>query len=140
MAQLLPDKLQLEIVTPTRQLFIGEVDEVTVPGLEGYLGILPGHAPLLSELKVGVVSFRVGSTKTKLFCGWGFVEVLPGQVSVLAESAEMPNEIDVDRAAEARLEAEALLRSKAPDTDYQQALDSWEAAIARLHAADVPVR
>ncbi len=140
MAETLPDKLQLELVTPTRQMFVGEVDEVTVPGLDGYLGILPGHAPLLSELKVGVLSFRIGSERTKLFCGWGFVEVLPGQVSVLAETAEMPNEIDIDQASHAKLEAEAQLRSKATDTDYQQVMDSWEAAIARLNAADVPVK
>ncbi len=140
MVEQLPGKLQLEIVTPTRQLFVGEVDEVTVPGLEGYLGILPGHAPLLSELKVGVLSFRVGSERTRLYCGWGFVEVLPGQVSVLAEHAEMPNEIDVTRAGEAKVEAEARLHSKAADTDYREAMNLWESAVARLEAAGLPTR
>ena len=140
MAENLPDKLRLEVVTPTRQLFMGEVDEVTVPGLEGYLGILPGHAPLLSELKVGVLSFRIGSERTKLFCGWGFVEVLPGQVSVLAQSAELPNEIDVSRAGQVRAEAEAMLHSKNAETDYQEVLQQWESAVARLEAAGLPFR
>ncbi|MFZ0426621.1 MAG: F0F1 ATP synthase subunit epsilon [Acidobacteriota bacterium] len=140
MAEKLPEKLKLEIVTPTRQLFEGEVDEVTVPGLEGYLGILPGHAPLLSELKVGVLSFRIGSDRKKLFCGWGFVEVLPDQVSVLAEAAELPEEIDVTRAGQEKLEAEARLRAKAADTDFPEAINRLEAAIARLEAAGLPSR
>ena len=74
MAEKLPEKLNLEIVTPARQIFQGEVDEVSIPGLNGYLGILPGHAALLTELKFGVISCRKGSEKSRFFCGWGFAE------------------------------------------------------------------
>lgn len=135
MAERLPEKLRLEIVTPHRQVFCGEVDEVSVPGVNGYMGILPGHAPLLSELRVGVISYRGGgSERRRLFCGWGFVEVLADQVSVLAEEAALPEEIDPERAAGDKLEAEALLRSRAADIDYGGALETWEAAVARLEA------
>lgn len=133
MAEKLPEKLRLEIVTPHRQVFCGDVDEVSVPGIDGYLGILPGHAPLLSELKVGVISYRTsGLGRARLFCGWGFVEVLSDQVSVLAEEAELPEEIDLDQASRAKLEAEAQLRSRAAGTDYGKALETWESAVARI--------
>ena len=88
------DRIQLEIVTPDQQFFSGEVEAVTVPGIDGYLGILPGHAALISELKPGVISYDSGGASQRLFCGAGFVEVLPGQVSVLAERALKPDEID----------------------------------------------
>jgi F-type H+-transporting ATPase subunit epsilon len=134
----LPNKIQLEIVTPDRLLFVGEVDAVTVPGAEGYLGILPGHAPLLSELRIGVISFRRGMRESRLFCGWGFVEVLSDQVSVLAESAQAPEDIDVDKARADKEEAERLLRSKSPDTDYAGAMTRLEAATTRLEVAGYP--
>lgn len=132
MAVRLPEKISLEIVTPSSQIFAGEVDSVTVPGAEGYLGILPGHAPLLSELKAGIISYSVEGTEHRLFCGWGFVEVLPGAVSILAEVAELPEEIDTEKAAREKNKAEALLHSKSPDTDFAGALERWEAAVARL--------
>jgi F-type H+-transporting ATPase subunit epsilon len=132
MAERLPDKIDLEIVTPERQLFCGEVDVVYIPGKEGYMGILPGHAPLLSELKLGVISYEVGGQKHRLFCGWGFAEVLSGQVSVLAEKAELPHEIDADQAREDKERAESLLHSKSAETDFQAALELWESAAARL--------
>ena len=140
MAEKIPERIQLEIVTPSRQIFCDDVEEVTVPGTEGYLGVLPGHAPLLSELKPGVVSFRVSGDERRLFCGWGFVEVLPDRVSVLAEEAELPDEIDVDQATEDRAEAVSLLRSRSMDTDFEKALEQWNEAVARLDAAGLSRR
>jgi F-type H+-transporting ATPase subunit epsilon len=131
----LPNKIYLEIVTPDRLLFSGEVDAVTVPGAEGYLGILPGHAPLLSELRLGVISFRRGLRESRFFCAWGFVEVLPDRVSVLAESALAPDDIDVPKARADKEEAERLIRSKSPDTDYPAALAMLEAATTQLEVA-----
>ncbi|MBI4455471.1 MAG: F0F1 ATP synthase subunit epsilon [Acidobacteria bacterium] len=131
----LPDQITLEIVTPERLLFSGAVDEVSVPGVEGYLGILPGHAPLLSELKIGEVMYRQEDTRTYLFCSWGFLEVLPDRVSVLAEIAERAEDIDVTRAQAARERAEKRLKSKDPETDFQRARTALERALARLQVA-----
>ena len=132
----LPDKIQLEIVTPERLFFSGEVDEVNVPGAEGYLGILPGHAPLLSELRIGVISYRQGAQESHLFCSWGFAEVLPDRVSVLAEVAESPDQIEVERAREQRDEAEQQQRSLDEDVDYGQAMDSLQQAEVQLELAE----
>ncbi len=129
------DKIHLEIVTPDQQLFRGEVDEVSIPGIRGELGILPGHAALLSELKVGVIRFRRGDQQTVLYCDWGFAEVLPNQVSVLAERAETPGEIDVPQAEKDRETALERLRSKDSSTDYHGALRLFEKATARLQVS-----
>ena len=131
----LPEKLKLEIVSPERLLYSDEVDEVTVPGVRGYLGILPGHAPLIAELKVGEISFRQGEKRGHLFCSWGFVEVLPDRVSVLAEVAERPEDIDVSRAQAARDRAEKRLRSKDPHVDFDRARIALERSVARLQVA-----
>jgi F-type H+-transporting ATPase subunit epsilon len=131
----LPDKIQLEIVTPEQIFFSGEVDEVNVPGAEGYLGILPGHAPLLSELRIGVISYRQGSQESHLFCSWGFAEVLPNRVSVLAEVAKSPDQIDVKQARAERDEAEKLLQSLDEDIDYAQAMDALQQAQVQLDLA-----
>ena len=132
MAEKLPDKINLEIVTPERQLFCGEVDIVYVPGKAGYMGILPGHAPLLSELKVGVLSYKAAEKEYRLFCGWGFAEVLSDRVSILAERAELPEEIDAEQAREDRERADGLLKSTSTSTDFKSALELWESAVARL--------
>lgn len=136
MAEQIPSKINLEIVTPDRLYFAGEVDEVSVPGIEGYMGILPGHAPLLSELKIGVITFREGSKTTRIVCNWGFVEVLTDRVSVLAETAQASEEVDVEQARNDRQSAEAVLRSKSADTDFEKALRDWERASAQLEAAE----
>ncbi|HXK58659.1 MAG TPA: F0F1 ATP synthase subunit epsilon [Acidobacteriota bacterium] len=135
----MPKSIHLEIVTPDRFLFRGEVQSVTVPAITGYLGILPGHAPLLSELRVGVITYRTALEEERLFCSWGFVEVLPDRVSVLAEIAERPNEIDVERARRKKEEAERLLRSKSPGVDYEQVMISLEKANTRLEVARASV-
>src|SRR5687767_13862314 len=85
--------IQLTIVTPERSLVSEQVDEIQIPGAEGYLGVLPGHAPLFTELKVGELSYRKGNNWTSLAVAWGFAEVLPDQVRVLAETAERAHEI-----------------------------------------------
>ncbi len=129
-------RIELEIVTPDQLFFSGEVDEVIVPGSEGYLGILAGHAPLLSELQTGILSYRQESQEFFLFCSWGFVEVLPDRVSVLAEVAESPDQIDVEQAKDQQRRAEHLLSSRDPDTDYAQATLDLRAAEVRLEVAE----
>jgi len=132
----LPEKIHLEIVTPERQLFSGDVNSVTVPATpKGYLGILPGHAPLLTDLGIGVISYRIGDKTEELFCCWGLVEVLPERVIVLTRTAERASEIDANRAEQARLRAQAHLSSKDPNTDYARAELALLRAISRLDAA-----
>lgn len=135
MPESIPQWIQLEIVTPDRVFFRGEVESVTVPAITGYLGILPGHAPLLAELRIGVIKYRVAAEELRLFCSWGFVEVLPDRVSVLAEIVEKPQEIDVEGARRDKQEAEQLLRSKSPDTDYAETMILLEKATTRLQVA-----
>src|SRR5512144_2982278 len=114
----LPDKIQLIIVTPEKQLFSGKVDEVTVPSTQGYLGILPGHAPLLAELGIGQISYETGGKTEYLACSWGVVEVLPNRVVILVETSELASEIDVKRAEQAKQRAEKRLASKDPNIDF----------------------
>jgi F-type H+-transporting ATPase subunit epsilon len=139
MAEKLPESIQLEIVTPDNQFYCGEVDAVTVPGINGYLGILPGHAPLLSELKIGVITVRAGATEERFFCGWGFVEVLGDQVSVLAEEVQAVSDIDRDRATSDKTEAEEQLKGKDLESDFREALEKWEKAVARLEVVGTNV-
>src|SRR5919106_6888973 len=105
----LPTKLTLEIVTPDRSLVREEVDEVELPGSEGYFGVLPGHTPLLSTLMVGEMWYRVGQEKRYLAVAGGFVEVLPDRVTVLAQIGERAEDIDVARAEAAKRRAEERL-------------------------------
>ena len=91
----LPTKLLLEIVTPERALVREEVDEVQVPGAEGYFGVLPGHAALLATLKIGELWYRTGQEKHYLAIAGGFVEVLPDRVTILAHIAERAHEVDI---------------------------------------------
>src|SRR5215216_3631386 len=102
----LPTKLTLEIVTPDRSLVTEQVDEVQLPGSEGYFGVLPGHTPLLSTLQVGELWYRVGQEKFYLAIAFGFVEVLPDRVTVLAQLAERAQDIDVTRAEAAKKRSE----------------------------------
>ena len=132
MATQLPTRIDLEIVTPEQLLFRGTVHEVTVPGLDGALGILPGHAPMLSELGIGVLSFKSGKQETILYCSYGFLEVLGSRVSVLAEFAARPDQIDKGQAEADRQKAHAQLRSTRPGTDYKAASELLRQADARL--------
>jgi F-type H+-transporting ATPase subunit epsilon len=131
----LPEKIHLEIVTPEKQLFSGAVDSVTVPSTTGYLGILPGHAPLLTELGIGEISYKIGERTDYLFCSWGFMEVLPDRVVLLAQTAEAASDIDIKRAEEAKSRAEKLLSSKDPDIDFSRVQLELLRAISRLNAA-----
>ncbi|OFW19378.1 MAG: ATP synthase F1 subunit epsilon [Acidobacteria bacterium RIFCSPLOWO2_02_FULL_59_13] len=125
----------LRIVTPDRQIVREDVEEAQIPGKEGYMGILPSHAPLISELKVGEISYRRGREVRHLAVTWGFVEVLPEQVTVLAETAERAEEIDVARAQAAKERAERLLKNPKPDTDIARATVALERALIRLQVA-----
>jgi len=130
----LPTKLTLEIVTPDRALIREEVDEVVVPGTEGYLGVLPGHTPLLSTLKVGELWYRQGQEKHYLAVAFGFVEVLPESVTVLADVGERAQEIDVQRAERAKQRAEQRLAQAPPPHLTQAELDIERARIALMKA------
>ena len=128
-------KILLRVVTPSRQVVREDVEEVQAPGREGYLGILPGHAPLISELKPGEFTYRQGREVRGFAVSGGILEVLPEQVTVLAESAETPEDIDVARAQAARERAEKRLRSPDPDTDIQRAIVALERALIRIQVA-----
>ena len=130
------DKLQLEIVTPDRQVLKTEVDEVQVPGKNGYLGILPGHAPLISELQVGEISYKQGKVSHFIAVAWGYVEVLPDRVTILAETAEKADAIDVKRAEAAKERAEKrLAQVQNPDIDFDRAMVSLQRAIIRIQVS-----
>jgi F-type H+-transporting ATPase subunit epsilon len=131
------ETFQLEIVTPSRLLVKDSAEEAQIPGLSGYLGILPGHAPLLTELGVGVISYKASGTMHTLSLAWGFAEVLPDKVTILAEAAERPREIDVERAQKAKERAELLLKSNDPklEVDYVRAEDALLRAETRLSVA-----
>src|SRR5690348_17117615 len=112
------DTFQFEIVTPEKLVVRDVAEEMQIPGKNGYLGILPGHAPLISELGVGEISYRVGGYTHRLAVAWGFAEVLPNKVTILAETAERAEEIDVKRAQEAKRRAEERLKSGNPEIDF----------------------
>src|SRR3954462_10036559 len=127
--------IDLTIVTPERSVVREQVDELQIPGAEGYLGILPGHAPLFSELKVGEVGYRKGETWFFLSVAWGFVEVQPNQVRILAETAERAHEIDLDRATRAKQRAEERIAKGGDDIDYKRALIALDRALIRIQVS-----
>jgi len=127
--------ITLTIVTPERSVVKDEVDELQIPGADGYFGVLPGHALLFSELKVGEVSYRKGDRWTFLAVAWGFVEVLPNQVRILAETAERAQEIDLDRAMRAKQRAEERISRGGDELDYRRALVALERAVIRIQVA-----
>src|ERR1700728_651982 len=129
------DTFQLEIVTPKKKVVDTTAEEVQIPGKNGYLGILPGHAPLITELAVGEITYRENSTERHLAVAWGFAEVLPDKVTILAETAERPSEIDVDRARQAKVRAEQRLTSGDTNVDVERALDAMHKAETRLQVA-----
>ena len=131
----MPDTFQLEIVTPEKMVVKAQAEEAQIPGKNGYLGILPGHAPLITELAVGEITFRADATEQRLAVAWGFAEVLPDKVTILAETAERPAEIDVERARKAKDRAERLLTNGDISVDVERALDSLHRAETRLEVA-----
>ena len=132
----MPDSFQLEIVTPEKLVVKEVADEVQIPGQSGYLGILPGHAPLITELAVGVITYRASREIRTLSVAWGFAEVLQDKVTILAETAERPEEIDVERAQKAKDRAEQRLKSNDPQIDYVRAEDALQRAETRLKVAE----
>ncbi len=131
----LPTKLLLEVVTPDRSLIREEVDEIQLPGSEGYFGVLPGHTPLLATLKVGELWYRTGQDKQLLAIAGGFVEVLPDHVTVLAQIAERAEDIDIARAEAAKKRAEERLAQPVPDIDFERARIAMMKSLIRLQVA-----
>jgi F-type H+-transporting ATPase subunit epsilon len=130
------DTFQLEIVTPEKMVVRDAAEEMQIPGKNGYLGILPGHAPLITELAVGEITYRAGGYTHHLAVAWGFAEVLPDKVTVLAETAERAEEIDVRRAREAKQRAEEHLKSANPETDFNRAAIALQRAETRIEVAE----
>ena len=131
----IPAHLRLEFVTPERALAQNDVDEVVIPGEAGDLGVLPGHAPLLTALRPGEMWYRKGSEKFFAFVAGGFAEVVADRVSILARVAEHAEEIDLERADAAKRRAEDQLATPMSDTDLEQARVALQRAIARLDIA-----
>jgi len=126
---------QLEIVTPSKLLVKDAAEEAQIPGVTGYLGILPGHAPLITELGVGEITYKASGATHTLSVAWGFMEVLPDKVTILAEAAERPHEIDIERAQKAKDRAEQRLKSNDVEVDYTRAEDALQRAETRLNVA-----
>ncbi|HKX26672.1 MAG TPA: F0F1 ATP synthase subunit epsilon [Blastocatellia bacterium] len=129
------ERIKLEILTPERRVLNETVDEVVVPGLNGELGILPDHAPLISQLKTGVLNYRLGQERKELHISGGFVEVLSDRVSVLSDVAEKAEEIDLERARRAKERAERRLASGDEDLDFRRADLKLQRALVRIQLA-----
>ncbi|HET7294182.1 MAG TPA: F0F1 ATP synthase subunit epsilon [Vicinamibacteria bacterium] len=131
----LPKKLLLEVVTPEGLLLKEEVDEVVAPGELGYFGVRPGHTPFLSTLGMGEITYRTGGEASHLTCFWGFAEVLPDRVNILAELGERAEAIDVARAERARDQAAARMKAIRDESGYADAHDAYVRAVTRLLVA-----
>jgi F-type H+-transporting ATPase subunit epsilon len=134
----LPTKLLLEVVTPEGLLLREEVDEVTAPGSEGSFGVLPGHTPFFSLLDLGELTYRIGAAKHRLTCFWGFCEVLPDKVNVLAEIGERAEDIDVARAERAKVQAAERMKTIRDEAGYAEANAAYVRAVTRLAVARGP--
>jgi F-type H+-transporting ATPase subunit epsilon len=128
----LPRHLTLQVVTPDRSVVTQEVDEVQIPGADGYFDVLPGHTPLLAALKIGELWYRKGGQRHYLSVIFGFAEVLPDRVTILAQLAELPDEIDVARAEAARKRAEQRLAQPTMDLDFERARIALMKALIRI--------
>jgi F-type H+-transporting ATPase subunit epsilon len=133
---MMADALELEVVTPERQLVYEKVPEVEVPGKDGYIGILPGHAPLLSELGIGFLTYFIGGGRRLLAVHSGFLEVLEDHVRVLADAAERAEEIDVERARQALRRAQEQALHPSIGIDPGIALEALQRATTRIAAAE----
>ena len=134
---MLPEAIELIVVTPERQLLRETVVTVNIPGPDGQLGILPGHAPLITELGIGELSYRTATSSkpTTLAIISGFAEVLPDRVTVLAETAERAEEIDLPRAEAALARAEKRLAAPEPNIDWDRASIGLQRAVIRIQVA-----
>jgi F-type H+-transporting ATPase subunit epsilon len=129
-------KVLLEIVTPQGLVFSEEVDEVTAPGSEGEFGVLPGHVPFVTTLKIGMLACKKGSESKYFFVNWGYAEIGAEKVMVLADSAERSEDIDLDRAAAAKKRAEERLK-QAENVDFARAEAALERAVTRSQVVEV---
>lgn len=127
--------IHFEVVTPEKRVVADEVDEVVLPGSEGYLGVLPGHAPLLARLGIGRLTYGRGGVRHHLAVAGGFAEVLSDRVIVLADTADPPESIDRDRALKARDRALERLRGRGAGTDFDRAQAALMKALVRLQVA-----
>jgi F-type H+-transporting ATPase subunit epsilon len=134
---MLPEAIELIVVTPERQLLQETVVEVTIPGLDGELGILPGHAPLITELGIGELRYRTTTSSQPILLAIlrGFAEVLPDRVTLLAETAERAEEIDLERAEAAKARAEQRLASNDTNIDWDRATVALQRALIRIQVA-----
>jgi len=134
---MLPEAIQLIVVTPERQLLRETVVEATIPGLDGAMGILPGHAPLITELGIGELSYRTATSSQPISLAVirGFAEVLADRVTVLAETAERAEEIDLNRAEAAKARAEKRLASNDTNIDWDRATVALARSIIRIQVA-----
>src|SRR6478672_8389326 len=131
----LPTHIQLHIVSAERSLVNETVDEVEIPGAEGYFGVLPGHTPMLALLGAGELWYRQGTEKHYFSMAFGFAEVQPDQVTILAQIAERADEIDLARAEAARKRAEERLSKPTTDLDFERARIAMLKALIRLQVA-----
>ena len=131
----LPDHLTLEIVTPERAVVSEQIDEVQIPGAEGSFGVLPGHTPLLATLQVGELWYRRGEETSYIAVSFGFAEVQPDRVTILAQIAESAEDIDVTRAEEAEQRAKKRLGSAVLDRDFERARIAMLKSLIRLRVA-----
>ena len=129
------DTFEIEIVTPERVVERDVVTELQLPTKNGYIGVLAGHAPLITELGIGEITYKADNIEYKVAVAWGFAEVLPNKVTILAEVAERPEDIDVSRAQKAKERAEERLRSANSDTDFDRAQVALERATTRIEVA-----
>jgi len=129
------NKLILEIVTPHGLVLSEEVDEVVCTGSEGEFGVLPGHVPFFTTLKIGMLAYKKGTATKYVFVNWGYAEVGPDKVLVLADSAEKSDVIDVERAKTAMKRAEERLK-KAEEIDFARATSSLERSVSRVQVAE----
>ena len=131
--------IKLEIVTPAVKKYSGEIEYLKAPAIDGQIGILPGHAPLVTALKIGLLELRKGEERLVIPISEGFMEVTPDNINVVVRTAELPDEIDVERARRAKERAEKRLNGKDSQSahfDYVRARAALERALARLKAAD----
>src|SRR2546430_8613306 len=131
----LPTKIQLQIVSAERSLVNEQVDEVEIPGADGFFGVLPGHTPLLALLGAGELWYRQGQEKHYLAIGFGFAEVQPDRVTILAQIAEKADEIDIARAEAARKRAEERIARPVLDMDAERARIALMKSLIRLQVA-----
>jgi len=131
----LPTHIDLQIVTPERLIAQEQVDEVEIPGSEGYFGVLPGHTPLLASLAVGELWYRKGQEKTYLSIAYGFAEVLADRVTILARLAERAEDIDISRAEAAQKRAQERISAPASDLDYERARTALMKSMTRLQVS-----